>query len=166
MGDAAPQAQMRSTAHCSLGKMRRFTWNGPGWERKLLPIGGLLLVCLIWAVGWIRADFGPRVSGRWSLTPLMEQAALLGLFTLAAGLTATVRRARWRARDLGWKAVLVGVGLFAVPAVLTSLAKENIGDGTRVALFSLTPLFAVIFEPYLGIDAGEAVENRGGFLAA
>jgi drug/metabolite transporter (DMT)-like permease len=146
--------------------MHIFTWSGPGWGRKLLPIGGLLLMCLIWAAGWIRADFGPRTSGRLSLTPMMEQALLLGLFAFAARLAALVRRARWRARDLGWEVVLVGVGLFVVPAVLTSFAKERIGDETRVVLFSLTPLFAVIFEPYLGIGAGEAVENRGGILAA
>jgi drug/metabolite transporter (DMT)-like permease len=137
-----------------------------GRTRKWLPICGLLLLCLIWAVGWVRADFEPGVSGRWSLTPLMAQAVLLGLFAFAASLAAVVRRVRWPARDLGWKAALVGIGLFVVPAVLTSFAKERIGDGTRVALFSLTPLFAFLFEPYLGIGAGEAVENRGGFLTA
>ena len=96
----------------------------------------------------------------------MAQAALLGLFAFAASLAAVVRGARWPARDLVGRAALVGVGLFIVPAVLTSFGKEQIGDGTRVALFSLTPLFAVIFEPYLGIDSGESVENRSGFLAA
>jgi hypothetical protein len=56
------------------------------------------------------------------------------------------------------------MGLFVIPAVLTSVAKDRIDDVTRVALFSLTPLFAVIFEPYLGVEAGETVEGKGNFL--
>jgi len=146
--------------------MRSFTSDGPGRARSLLPIGGLLLVCLIWAVGWVRADFQPEASSRWLLNPLIAQAALLGLFALAASVAAVVRRPGWPARDVFWRATLIGAGLFVVPAVLASIGKDRTGDGTRVALFSLTPLFAVIFEPYLGIDAGESVEDRGGFLAA
>jgi drug/metabolite transporter (DMT)-like permease len=132
----------------------------------MLPIGGLLVVCLIWAVGWVRADFQPGAYARWTLTPLMMQAALLGLFAAGVSVAAVVRGANWPGRDLAGRAALVGIGLLVVPAVLTSFAKDQIGDATRVALFSLTPLFAVIFEPYLGVDSGESVENRGGFLAA
>jgi hypothetical protein len=146
--------------------MRWFTLSGPGWGRVLLPIGGLLLLCLIWAIRWVRADFQPGISATWTVSPLMMQAALLGLFAAGVSVAAVVRGANWPGRDLAGRAALVGIGLFVVPAVLTSFAKDQIGDATRVGLFSLTPLFAVIFEPYLGIDAGEAVENRSGFLAA
>ncbi len=64
------------------------------------------------------------------------------------------------------RATLVGIGLFAVPALVAIGGSGRVGDTTRVALFSLTPLFAVIFEPYLGINAAEGDESRGAFLAA
>lgn len=133
-----------------------------GLPRNLLAIGGLLSLCLIWAVGWVRADLQPGAAAQGMLTPLLSQAALLGALAAAAGTAAFVRRASWQTRRAAAKAALVGVGLFVVPAVLTILGEGRIRDTTRVALFSLTPLFAVIFEPYLGSDT----ESRGGFLAA
>ena len=60
--------------------------------------------------------------------------------------------------------VLAGIGLFAVPSVLIEIAKGNIDDATRVALFSLAPVFAVVFEPYLG--SGSTSQQRGGLAAS
>src|SRR4051794_13615961 len=108
--------------------MRRFTLSGPGWGRVLLPIGGLLLLCLIWAIRWVRADFQPGISATWTVSPLMMQAALLGLFAAGVSVAAVVRGANWPGRDLAGRAALVGIGLFVVPAVLTSFAKDQIGD--------------------------------------
>jgi len=170
MGDPALAAQIRPMFHCSLGEMRNVLSDPARLERKLLrkwlAIAGLLLLCLIWAVGWVRADLQPGTSGRWSVTPLMNQAALLGSLALAAAAAALVRRVEWPGREFAGKAGLVGVGLFVIPTLLTGVARDRIDDATRVALFSLTPLFAVIFEPHLGIHAGKDHESRGGFLAA
>lgn len=146
--------------------MRKVLLDLGGVRRKLLPIGGLLTLCLIWAMGWVRADLQPGASGRWSVSPLGAQATLLGVLAIAAGGAAMLRRAVWPSRVAAGKATLVGMGLFVVPAVLTIIGGGRIDDATKVALFSLTPLFAVIFEPYLGIDAGEGGESRAGFLAA
>jgi hypothetical protein len=60
--------------------------------------------------------------------------------------------------------ILAGIGLFVLPLLLTQFAKTTIPDSTRVGLFSLTPLFAVILLPHLGGDM--AVTPKGGFVAA
>jgi drug/metabolite transporter (DMT)-like permease len=60
--------------------------------------------------------------------------------------------------------VLAGIGLFAAPSLLIEIAKGNIDDITRVALFSLTPVFAVVFEPYLG--SGSTSQQEGGLAAS
>ena len=136
---------------------------GVATRRQWLPIGGLLLLSLLWAVGWVRADLEPAGNARRSFTPLWSEAALLGVFAGLSTAAAVIRRGRWP----GWlglgTAVLVGIGLFAFPTVVVTLAAGWIDDTTRVALFSLTPLFAVVFEPYLGAGVDQA---RGSFPAA
>jgi hypothetical protein len=44
--------------------------------------------------------------------------------------------------------------MFAAPAILLQLANGSISDSTRVALFSLVPVFAVVLEPHLGSGGG------------
>ena len=139
--------------------------------RKWLPIAGLMLLCLLWAVGWVHADLfpGSRVPGSAAglkMSPLLSEAALLGLFAALAAVATPRRRAWWPAKSIAGWAALVGLGLFVVPAILTGLAKDWIDDSTRVALFSLTPLFAVVFEPYVGPRIEQVSETRGGLLAA
>ena len=146
--------------------MRKTHGDRVGAGRKGLPISGLLALCLIWAAGWVRADLQPGAAAQRSLTPLLAQAALLAALAAASGIAALVRRAGRPTIRLAAEAGLVGIGLFVVPAVLPAFSEGRIDDTTRVALFSLTPLFAVIFEPYLGSAAGDAVEGGGSFLAA
>jgi drug/metabolite transporter (DMT)-like permease len=133
---------------------------------KWLPIGGLMLLSLLWAAGWVRADLSPGSGAGLRLSPLWHEAVLLGVFAVGSGVVGMARRRRWLNLDATGKAVLVGAGLFVVPAVLTALAAGWIEDSTRVAVFSLTPLFAVVFEPHVGQGAEQTPENRGGFLAA
>jgi len=61
------------------------------------------------------------------------------------------------------QALLVGAGLLALPALLVELAKGYVNDSTRVALFSLVPVLAVVFEPYL---ASHLHSPQRGSLAA
>ena len=80
-------------------------------------------------------------------------------------MTGIIWRVRWPGSAAG-AAVLVGIGLFVVPAVLTGLARAWVDDATPVALFSLTPLFAVVLEPHLGPGPEQVPEVRGSFPAA
>jgi len=138
-------------------------------RQKVAPIGALLLLCLIWAAASLRSDLLPGTAAAMHVTPLESEAMLLAIFAVLAGVAALTRKARWpRGRALAM-AGLVGLGLFVVPALLTDLGKGWIDDFTRVALFSLTPVFAVVFEPHLGTVFGNTVwgaGERGGFPAA
>lgn len=135
-------------------------------NRRWVSIGALLLLSLLWAVGWVRADLSPGSSAGLHLRPMLGQAVLLGVFAGLAAVGAVVLRRNWLARSTAGWAVLVGVGLFAVPLVLTTLAASWIDDSTRVALFSLTPLFAVVFEPHFALEREQTREVRGSFPAA
>ena len=135
-------------------------------RRKWVPIGGLLLLSLLWAVGWVRADLVPgRAASEPKLSALHSQAALLGVFAVLAATAGAIGKRRWPRGHLAGKAVLAGIGLFVAPAVLTAICGAWIDDTTRVALFSLTPLFAVVLEPHLGMGE-QTREIRGGIAAA
>ena len=105
----------------------------------------------------------PGSSSPANSSPLLNQAVLLALFAVISVAAALVRKTRWpRGRTLGVP-VLVGIGLFVLPAVLTDVASAHIGDSTRVALFSLVPIFAVVLEPSLGFASSS--QQRGGLAA-
>lgn len=132
--------------------------------QRAAPVGALLLLCLIWAADSLRADLLPGSGSGVGLPTLARGAALLGLLAVLAGLAALIRKAQWpRGKTLA-VAILVGLGLFVVPALLIEWSKGWIGDSTRVALFSITPVFAVVLEPYLG--NASAPGQRGGLAAA
>jgi len=136
----------------------------PNLRQKQAPIAVLLLLCVLWAAATLRFDLFPRHAAGLQLSPMVHEAAVLGLFASLTAVMAAFRKNRWpRGRGLA-EAAMVGAWLFVLPLVLTEFARANVDESTRVALFSLTPLFAVVFEPYLGGD-GAAV-RRGGFVAA
>jgi drug/metabolite transporter (DMT)-like permease len=58
----------------------------------------------------------------------------------------------------------MGLALFVAPSVLVHFALGWVSAFTRVVLFSLVPVFAVVFEPYLGHSAGS--QSMSGLLAA
>ena len=124
----------------------------------------MLLLCLLWVVATLRSDLLPGLVSETNSSPLLNQASVLALFAILAAATAFVRRANWpRGPALGG-AVLVGAGLLALPALLVELAKGRVDDSTRVALFSLVPVFAVVLEPYLG--SALQSPQRGSLAAA
>jgi len=128
------------------------------------PVAALPALCLLWSLGSLRSDLLPGVFARTEGVPALERMALpYALFAVGAAAVAMMRRLRWpRGRALR-DAVLVGLGLFAAPGLVAVPAGSWVPELTRVALYSLTPVFAVILEPYLG-----AGENgvRGGLAAA
>lgn len=137
-----------------------------GTGRQWLPIGGLLLLSLLWALRWVRADLEPGAAAGGGLGPWLNEAALLGSFAAISGIAGAVLKKRWPTGKVAIKSVLVGIGLFFVPAALNAVIQSRIDDVTRVAMFSMTPLFAVIFERHLRTEDERAGEIRGGFLAA
>lgn len=123
----------------------------------------LLLLCLFLAVGAMRSDLFPASAAN-SAPPLEREALSLVLLALAAGLIAVARKAPWpRGRQLQ-SSIVIGLGLFVAPAVLVSLSQGWLSAYTRVVLFSLVPVFAVVFHPHIGGGAGSQI--RGGLLAA
>jgi drug/metabolite transporter (DMT)-like permease len=95
----------------------------------------------------------------------MEREALpLALLAAAAGLYAAARRATWPHGKHLWPPVLIGLALFVAPSVLVHFALGWVSAFTRVVLFSLVPVFAVVFEPHLGRNANAPL--RGALLAS
>ncbi|HEV2485315.1 MAG TPA: DMT family transporter [Terracidiphilus sp.] len=94
----------------------------------------------------------------------MEREALpFALLAIGAGLFAVMRGAKWPHGRQLFASIVISLGLFVAPAILVYLSHEWVSAFTRVALFSLTPVFAVVFEPYVG---GAGSQNRTGLAAA
>lgn len=130
---------------------------------KLFPIGGLLLLCFLWSLGSLRSDLLPNLPTG-LLPPMERQAVPFALLALSAAVFAWMRRAVWPRGARLWAWVLVGLGLFAGPAVILALCAGRVPAMTRVALFSLVLVFAVVVEPYIGRDDG--LRSRGALIAA
>ena len=134
---------------------------GHGLRAARGPIAGLLLLCFLSSLSSLRSDLLPNLTP--VALPQMEGKVLaFALLAVAAAGSAGWRRAEWpRGRKL-LDSVLVGVVLFVVPAVLVAAAAPWISSEMRVVLFSLAPVFAVVFEPYIGRGPGAGI--RGGLL--
>jgi hypothetical protein len=136
----------------------------PSLGTKAAPVSALLLLCFLWACAALRFDLFPGSIRVASPSALASEAAPLALFAVIAAIAALVYKASWpRGTTLG-ATVLAGLGLFAVPSALIEIAKGAIDDATRVALFSLVPVFAVVFDPHLG--SGSSPQQRGGLMAS
>jgi hypothetical protein len=132
--------------------------------QRAAPASALLLLCLIWAADSLRADLLPGSGSGIRLSTLAHGAVLLGLLAVLVSLAALIRKAQWPCGKTLAVVALVGFGLFVVPALLIEWSRGWIDDSTRVALFSITPVFAVVLEPYLG--NASAPGERGGLAAA
>jgi drug/metabolite transporter (DMT)-like permease len=130
---------------------------------KAFTMAGFLLLCLLWAADSLRGDLLPPSAA--SISPFLERQALqFALLAVAAAAVAVFLRTEWpRGRRL-CHCVLVGIGLFLVPALLVHISREWISDLSRVALFSLVPVFALVFEPYFG--SGSESLSKSGLIAA
>ena len=83
-----------------------------------------------------------------------RQALPFVLLAIAMCGLAVMRGVEWPRGRAFWNAVLIGLGLFVVPAWLISYADAWIPAFGRTALLTLTPVFAFVFEPYLNSDIG------------
>jgi drug/metabolite transporter (DMT)-like permease len=116
-------------------------------------VAALLLLSLLWACGALRTDLLPGLVP--DLLPHMErQAVPFALLAVVAGVIALSRRTPRPNEQLFRNAVLIGMGLFVVPGWLVSLADGWMPGLARTALFTLIPVFTLVFEPYVGIGVG------------
>jgi drug/metabolite transporter (DMT)-like permease len=114
----------------------------------LSPALGLLLLSALWAISSLRTDLFPQF-GADPLSPAERQAALFSAFAVVAASIAVARRVEFPRGRRAWACAGIGLGLFVVPAALAACAESWVSTLDRVAVFSLTPVFAVVLEPYL-----------------
>lgn len=131
--------------------------------RRSLPAAVLLALGLLWALDSLRSDLWPGPFRAADRLPFFEHETLRWAVLALASL-ALVRRRSWPSKRTFFHCALIVLGLFVVPAVLIHAAGANVPALTRVALFTLTPLFAVIFEPFFGEPL--IANARGAFAAA
>jgi len=116
----------------------------------------LILLGLLGCLATLRADLLPDLLPN-LLPPLDRECLALGLFSLLSGIasvTSQARKSAWpQGRPLGL-AILIGLGFFVVPTMLSEPTVGWISPITRAALFTLTPFFALIFAPYIMQEAG------------
>jgi drug/metabolite transporter (DMT)-like permease len=122
---------------------------------------GLLLLSALWAVNSLLSDLIPQF-GADSLAPAQSRAALFSVFAVVAASIAVAHRAEFPRGRHAWACAGIGVGIFVIPISLAACAKSWVSDLDRVVVFSLTPVFAVVLEPYL---QGSAPRQGKGALA-
>lgn len=134
---------------------------------RIVPVGALILLSLLWACGVLRPDLLPNLlyAGESNpVPPLARQALPLLLLAGIAGAIARMQKAKWPGGRVLLESMAVGLGMFAAPPLLVHLANGWIPELTRAGLFTLVPVFAVVFEPYLVGDS--AKPPRGALPAA
>ncbi|HWA94322.1 MAG TPA: hypothetical protein VG844_06940 [Terracidiphilus sp.] len=132
---------------------------------RILPPAVLLTLSLLWALDSLRNDLWPGPFRAANRLPFFEHEYLRWtVLASAVVLLALVRRSKWPARRVLFHATLTGLGIFVVPVLLIHACGGIVPDLTRVALFSLTPLLALVFEPFLG--AAGLSNAKGGMAAA
>lgn len=117
----------------------------------LVPKLGLLLLSGLWAVASLSPDLLAHFSGD-TISPALRQAGLYFAFAAVAAFTAMARRLDFPRGRIALACAGVGLGLFVIPSALVFFAEDTVSTLDRVAAFSLTPVFAVILEPYLQGD--------------
>ena len=88
-----------------------------------------------------------------TLPPAQGQAALFSVFAVVAAGIAVAQHIEFPRGRRAWACAGIGVGLFVAPAVLAACAQGWVSALDQVAVFSLTPVFAVVLEPYLSDTA-------------
>jgi len=113
---------------------------------------GLLLLSVLWAIGSLEKELFPHFDAD-TLSAAPRQAMFYSVFAALAASVAVARRIEFPRGRHAWACAGIGVGLFVVPAALVACTQGSVSTLDRVAIFSLTPVFAVVLEPYLGGSA-------------
>ena len=156
---------MRVRTECVLIESMRLGRNGR-IRFGLSPALGLLLLSALWALASLRTDLLPHF-GEDTLSPVQGQAVLFSVFAAVAASIAVARRVEFPRGRRAWACAGIGLGLFVVPAALAAYAQGWVSTLDRVAVFSLTPVFAAVLEPYLqGSEPRPGRAALAGALAA
>ena len=135
---------------------------------KRSPVAALLLLCLLWSLGSLRIDLLPALDNQ-ALPPTEKQALPFAWLAISASLFALAKRKKWPQGSRIIASILIGVGLFVVPSFLVSISSSGISELTRVALFSLVPVFTAVLEPHISdpyISGTKSQQPRGALIAA
>ena len=112
-------------------------------------LAALFLLSLLWALDGLGPDLLPGL--RQSKMPAMErQSITYALFAVVAAAYARKRQARLLGTRSAVAWLGIGLLLFVIPATFAAAAQGWVSQLERVAIFSLTPVFAVVLEPHLG----------------
>jgi drug/metabolite transporter (DMT)-like permease len=132
----------------------------------LSPSLGLLLLSALWALASLRTDLLPHFGSN-TPSPVQRQAVLFSVFAAVAASIAVARRVEFPRGRRAWACAGIGLGLFVVPTTLAAYAQDWVSTLDRVAVFSLTPIFAIVLEPYLqGSEPRPGKAALAGALAA
>ncbi len=112
----------------------------------LPPVLGLLLLSALWAADSLRGDLLTKFRVE-SLSSAQRQAVLFSLFAAVAAGLGLARRVEVPRGQSAWACAGVGLGFFRVPSALGALVQDWVSALDRVAIFSLTPVFATVLEP-------------------
>src|SRR5579862_2978830 len=131
-----------------------------GEKRK--AVAALLLLSMFWALDGLGPDLFPAL--RRSSLPLMERETIAYLLAalVAAGFAFT-RKSKWLAARMALTWAGVGLLMFAAPVLTSLFAQSGVGQLERVAIFSLTPVIAIVLEPHIG---STTLQGRGTLAAA
>lgn len=114
---------------------------------KLPPGLALLLLSALWAVGWLLPDLFPGTAT--NIASPIRQAILFSLFAAMTASIALARRIEFPRGRLAWASAGIGLGFFVMPAAAAAFAHDRVSSFDQVAVLCLTPVFAVVLEPYL-----------------
>jgi drug/metabolite transporter (DMT)-like permease len=112
------------------------------------PALGLLLLSLLWAADSLSAELFPQLPVE-SMSSPQQQAVLCLVFAAVAACLAVARRAEFPRGRSAWACAGLGLGFFVVPSLLVAWVQDWASGLDRAAIFSLTPVFAAVLEPYL-----------------
>jgi drug/metabolite transporter (DMT)-like permease len=125
-------------------------------------MAALSLLSLLWALDGLGPDLLPAL--RRSPMPAMERRAITyGLVALLAAAYARKQRATLPGSRSVAAWTGIGLLLFTAPVMLSTAAQGGVSQLERVAIFSLTPVLAVVLEPHLG---SSPQRSAGALIAA
>ena len=114
---------------------------------KRRPGLGLLLISALWAVGWLLPDLFPGAAT--NIASPVPHAILFSVFAAITASIALARRMAFPRGHLAWASAGIGLGFFVMPTAAAAFAHDRISSFDEVAVLCLTPVFAVVLEPYL-----------------
>jgi hypothetical protein len=114
----------------------------------LSPALGLLLLSMLWASGWLLTDLFPSFGANSFSLPL-RQAVVFSAFAAMTASIAVVQRHEFPSGRRAWASAGIGLGFFVIPTSAAAFAQGWISNLDEVAVLCLTPVFAVVLEPWL-----------------